>query len=171
MHCWTHIRQTTLISHQSKLTISTKIFTHNAKSNISFSASAVDLTGNQLCMCDPVSCNYTTQQVGISTSSSYNYSPCFERWVGPNYPLPFQVPVDMFILGCRVELLRFDPLLGQTKFLDQNSQTTYDHIWALTYSTHLPAHQTTCNRLFHQFKSTLSCSLPFNNFNKMSSGS
>ena len=80
------------------------------------SAPAVGLAGNQLGMCDPVPCEYTTQQVWISTSSSYNYSHCLERWVGPDYLLPFQVSVNMFLLGYRVELLRFAPFLGQAKF-------------------------------------------------------
>ena len=33
----------------------------------------------------------------------------FERWVGPDYLLPFQVAVDMIVLGYSVELLRFTP--------------------------------------------------------------
>ena len=52
--------------------ISTKISTHNSKPDILASASAVDLVGNQLCMCDPGFCQY-------STSSSYNYLHCFKR--------------------------------------------------------------------------------------------
>ena len=43
-----------------------------------------------------------TQQVGISTSCNYNYSHCFEKWVGPNYLLPFQVSVKVFVLGYKV---------------------------------------------------------------------
>ena len=80
------------------------------------SASAPGTAGNQLGMHNPVSYKYTTHQVGISTSSSYNYLHCFERWVGPDCLLPFQVSVDMFVLVYRVELLRFAPLLGQAKF-------------------------------------------------------
>ena len=72
------------ISYQSKLMTSSKIFTCNSKPDISISASAVDLVGNQLCMQDPNFCEYSTQQVGLSTSFSYKYSHCFERSVGPN---------------------------------------------------------------------------------------
>ena len=75
-----------------------EIFTHDSKPDILISASAADLAGNQLCMCDPVFCEYSTQQVGLSTSFSYKYLHCFERGVGPNCLLPFQVSVDVFVL-------------------------------------------------------------------------
>ena len=104
------------ISYQSQLMTSTKIFTHNSKPNIKVSASSVDLAGSWLGMHDPVFCEYSTQQVGLSTSFSYKYSHCFERWAGPNYLLPFQVSVDVFVLSCRVDLLGSTPLLGQAKF-------------------------------------------------------
>ena len=68
-------------------------------------------------MCDPVFFEFSTQQVGFSTDFNYKHSHCYERWVGPNYLLPFLVPVDMFILGYRGEPLRFTPPpLDQTKF-------------------------------------------------------
>ena len=72
-----------------------------------FSTSAADLAGNQLHMCKPVFCEYLTQQLKLSASFSYKYSHCFERWVEPNYLLPFQVSADMFVWGCRVEQLKF----------------------------------------------------------------
>ena len=77
-------------------------------------ASAAGLAGNQLLMCDPVSHEYTVD--GISTSSNFNDSSCFKRWVGPGYILLFQIFVDMFLFGYRAELLRFAPFLGQAKF-------------------------------------------------------
>ena len=86
-----------------------KISTHNSKPEILASASAADLMGNQLHMHDPVSQEYTTQEAGLSTSFDYNYSPYFEQWVGPDYLLLFQVSVDVFVLGCRVEPVRFPP--------------------------------------------------------------
>ena len=66
------------MSYQSKLMTSTKISNHNSNPDISASASVVDLVGNQLCMHGPVFCEYSTQQVGISTSSSYNSLYSFE---------------------------------------------------------------------------------------------
>ena len=86
---------------------STKISTHSSNPDILVSASAVDLAGNQLHMHDPVSHEYTTQLVGLLTNSDYKYSCSFERWLGPDYLFPFQTSVDVFVLGCRVELLRF----------------------------------------------------------------
>ena len=77
-------------------------------------------------MSDPVFYKYSTQQVRLSTSFSYNYS------VGPTYLLPFQVSVDMFVLGCRVEPLRFAPFL----WVKPNSNSNFpDYIQALTSST------------------------------------
>ena len=55
------------------------ISTHRSNPDILASALTAGLVGNQLHMCDPVSYKYTTQQVGISTSSNYNYSCSFER--------------------------------------------------------------------------------------------
>ena len=98
-----------IISYLPKLTISTKILLTILSPTPWYSASAVDLMGNQLHMCDPVFCDFATQLMGFSTYFNYKYSHCFVKWVGPNYLFPFQVPVDMFILGCRVELLRFAP--------------------------------------------------------------
>ena len=107
----------TFIPYQSKLIISTKISTHNSKPNIlANSASAANLVGNQLHMCDPFLCKFSTQQVEFSTDFNYKHSHCYERWVGPNYLLPFQVPVAMFVLGYRFKSLRFTHLLGQAKY-------------------------------------------------------
>ena len=63
----------------------TKKITHISKPDMVGSWSCSKLAGNLLHMWDPVSCEYTTQQVGIATSSNYNYLHCFERWEGPNY--------------------------------------------------------------------------------------
>ena len=140
-----------------------KISTHSSNPDISTSASAVVWAVNHLGMCNPVSCKYATQQVGISTSSSYNYSHCFQRWVGPDYYLlPLQLSLDIFVLGYRVELLRFAPFLGWAKFIAQNSQTKSGHILAVTYSTHCFCSVNTFNRLFNQFRIPQSHSLPFN---------
>ena len=136
-----------------------KISSHSSNPNIMPSASAADLAGNQLHMCDPVSCKYKTLQVGISTSSNYNYSCCFESLVGPDYLLPFQVSVDMFVLGCRVEPLSFAPL-----WIRPNSDSKFPgYIWALTYSTLHSCSMNMFNRSFDQFRSHQSHSLPFNN--------
>ena len=79
-------------------------------------------------MHDPAFCEFSTQQAGYSTNFNYKYLHCFVRWVGPNYLLPFQVCVDMFILGCRVELLRFVPPF----WVRPNSGSKFpDYIWAL----------------------------------------
>ena len=94
---------------------------------------------------------------------NYKHSHCYIRWVAPNYLLPFQVPVDVFILGYMVELLRFAPLFGSGQILAQNSQTTSGHIWTLTYTTPHSCSISTFNRPFNQFRIHWSCSLPFNN--------
>ena len=115
------------ISHQSELRTSTKIFTHNSMPGTFCPASAVDLVGNQLCMHDPVFWKYFTQQVRLSTRISNKYSHCLGRWVGLTYLLPFHVSVDMFLLGCRVELPRFAPFFGSNQIPAKNSQTTSRH--------------------------------------------
>ena len=118
-------------------------------------------------MCDPVFCEYSNQQVGLSTSFSYRYSYCFERWVGPNYLLPFQVSTDLFVLGCKVELLRFIPFLWVKPDSNSKFQTTSGHIWALTYSILHSCSVNTCNRSFNHFRIQQSCSLPFNNLKEL----
>ena len=115
-----------LDGYQSKSVPSMKISTHSSNPNMLASASAADLVGNQLHMHDPVSCKYTTQQMGISTNFNCSYSCCFERWVGPDYLILFQVSVDMFVLVCRVELLCFAPF-----WIRPNSGSKFpDYIWA-----------------------------------------
>ena len=80
----------------------TKKITYTSKPNMLNSCFCSRLAGNLLHMCDLVSCEYITQQTGISTSFNYNYSHCFEKWVRPNYLLPFQVSVDVFVLDYKV---------------------------------------------------------------------
>ena len=69
----------TFNSYQSKSMTSMKISTHCSNPAILASASAVDLAGNQLHMHDPVPHKYTTQWVGLSTNSKYNYLHCFKK--------------------------------------------------------------------------------------------
>ena len=80
----------------------TKKITHISKPDIFSSCFCSRLVGNLLHMHNPVSCEYITLQVRISTSFSYNYLHCFKRSVRPNYLLPFQFSVDMFALGYKV---------------------------------------------------------------------
>ena len=154
------------ISYQYKPIKSMKISTHSSKLTILASASAADLAGNQLHMHNPVSCMHTTQQVGLSTNSTFNYSHCFERWVGPDYLLLFPASVDVFVLSCRVQLLRFIPFWSD-QILAQDSLTTSGHIWALTYSTLNSHSMNMFNRSFNQLRIHWSHSLPFNNLKQI----
>ena len=128
-----------------------RISTHSSNSAILASASAADLTGNQLCMHNPVSCEYTTLQAGLSTNSNYTYLHCFKRSVGHDYLLPFQASVDIFVLDCRIELLRFAPL-GSGQILAQYSQTTSGHIWAFTNITLYSHSMNMFSRSFNLFR-------------------
>ena len=131
-----------------------------------FPASAVGLVGNQLHMHNPFlwTPNLTG---GASKQFIFKYSHCFERWVGPNYLLPFQVSVNVSILGCRVELLIFTPFLGLGQILTQNSQTTSGHIQALSHST---LHSCPMNMLTDHLinsESTGLAHLPLNNLTQI----
>ena len=79
-----------------------KKITHISKPDIVSSSFCSRLAGNLLHMCNPGSSKYTTQQVGISTSSYYKCLHCFEVWVRPIYLFSFQVSVDVFVLGYKV---------------------------------------------------------------------
>ena len=121
--------------------------THISKPDMVGSCFCSRLAGNLLHMHDPVYCEYITQWAGISTSSNYNYLYCFKMWVGHNYLLPFQVYVDMFLLGYRVLPLRFTPF-----WVRQNSGSKFsDCIWVLTYSTLCSCSMNMFNRSFNQF--------------------
>ena len=146
-------------SFQSKLMTSTLISIHSSNLIILVSASAVDLAGTQLCMHDPVSHRYTTQQAGLPTNSNYTYSHCFERRVGPNYMLLFQASVNVFVLGCRVEVLRFVPFWVRPN----SGSKSPDYIWAPTYSTLCFHSMKMFNTSFNEFRIHGSCSLHFNN--------
>ena len=89
----------------------------------------------------------STQQVGILPDFSYKHLHCYERWVGPNYLLQFQISVDMLVLGYKVEPLRFIPPFGSGQILAQNSRTTSGHLHMLplipTQWTHSTDHSIT----------------------------
>ena len=72
--------------------------------------------------------------------------------------------MDVFVWGCRAELLRFTPpLFGSGQILAQISQPTSWHIQAPTHSTLCSYLMNTLNRSFDQSRIHWSCSLPFNN--------
>ena len=152
------------ISHQSESRTNTKIFTHNSMPDILVVICISSGFGGEISMCNPVFCEFLTQQVGHSTNFNYKYPHCLIRWVGPNHLLPFQVSVVVFVLGCRDELLRFNPFL----WVKPNSSLKFsDYIWAhlgTTYSTPHSHSMNTLHRSFNQFRIHWSHSLPFNNF-------
>ena len=73
----------------------------------------------------------------------------------------------MFILGYRVEPLRFVPPFGSGQILAQNSLTTSRHIWALTYTIPHTHSMNMFNRPLDQFRFHWSCSLPFSNLKQV----
>ena len=73
----------------------------------------------------------------------------------------------MFVLGCKVEPLRFAPHFPSGQILAKNSQTTFGHIWALTYTTPHSHSMNMFNRPFDQFRICQSCSLPFSNLKQV----
>ena len=88
----------------------------------------------------------------------------FHFWVGPNYLLLFQVCVDVFILGCRVEPLRFAPPF----WVRPTSSSKFpDYIQALMYSTPCSHSTDMFDRPFNQFRIHQSCSLPFSNLKQV----
>ena len=126
-----------------------------------FPTSAADLAGNQLHMHDPIFFEYSTHQVGLSTSLNYNYSHCFERWVGPNYLLLFQVSGHVCI-GLQGWTTKIHPPFWVRPNPDSNFP---DYTWAylgtyLFYPSFLLNEH--IHRSFEQFRIHLSCSLPFN---------
>ena len=71
---------------------------------------------------------------GFQLVVSNEYSHWLERWVGPTYLLPFQVSVDMFVLGLEGwTAMICIPFL----WVKPNSSSKFpDYIWAHPHTTH-----------------------------------
>ena len=112
----------------------------------------------------PCITQFSTQWVRFSTDFNNKHSHCYERWVGPNYQLLFQVPVDVCVLRLHGWTARICPPF----WVRPNSGSKFpDYIWALTYVAHHSHSMNMFNRSFDQFRFHWSCSLCFNNFKQV----
>ena len=140
----------------------TKKITYTSSLDIFLFRFTSRLVGNLLCMCDLLSKEYTTQQVGVSISIQSETLTSVSKvsliYLLVNLLCIFRLD-HMRQTGLTAKISSFK--VGQN--LAQNSQTTSKHIQALTYST-LGSHSVnTFNRSFDQAKIPHSCSLPFSN--------